>query len=332
MIELQNKVIVVTGGTGSLGFRLIQKLLRDFYPKEVRIFSRGEKEQVICKQKLQDSRCTFVIGDVRDKDAVRNVLLDADVVFHTAAMKHVPICEQHPDECTLTNIIGTKNVLNCAIEENIEKVIFISTDKASKPDNVYGMSKTIGEKMIISFNSFIPKRRTKLCCARFGNMLGSQGSVLELFKNQLQKNNSITVTDPTMTRFFMTVGDAVDHVLTTWRLSEGGEIFIPKMKAATVGCLAEALLEQYTTSTMQIIGPRPGEKYFEHIISKNELGRLYETDDVYIIVPETQTTIPVEYRRVLRTEELTSTNAQQMSLIQMKELIKRTEEEELQWN
>ncbi len=326
MSELEGRTIVVTGGTGSLGSRLVKKILNEYNPKEIRVFSRSEREQVFMAKRLNDVRCKFIIGDVRDWSSVRNVCLGANIVLHTAAMKHVPICENQPSECILTNIIGTKNVVNAAVEVGVEKMVFVSTDKAASPSNVYGWSKVLGERLVIEGNDMVTGD-TELCCVRFGNMLGSQGSVIDLFKNQMEKQGEITVTDPTMTRFFITIDQAVNHILKSIELCRGGEIFIPNMSATSVGTLVEALIGD-SDIEIKIIGARPGEKHFEHIISKDERRRVKVVSDSNTIAIMSRWIESDDYyKEPLFGNEMTSLNVPQMDKDEVTALLNEMEKE-----
>ena len=284
----KNKVILVTGGTGSWSNELTKQLL-DKDPKMIILLSRGELAQVMTARKFNnDPRLKFVIGDVRDSDAIDRLFSTGiDYVFHMAALKHVPVCEDQPQEAIKTNITGTINVINSAIKHKIKKVIDVSTDKAVSPTNTYGMTKAVGEKLIIQANMLTP--HTEFICIRGGNVLGSNGSVVPLFIDQIREFNDITVTDPLMTRFFLTLPEAISLLFQATENSIGGEMFVMHMPSFYIGDLAEVLIEHYGNKNTSIkeIGLRPGEKIHEVLISEHESYMSYVLNkDYYVILPE----------------------------------------------
>lgn len=284
-----DQVIFVTGGTGSWGHELITQLLESHKPKEVRIYSRGEHKQVDMKSRFGNNpRLKFIIGDVRDKNILNLAMKDVDYVFHLAALKHVPICEENPWEAVLTNIYGTQNVIECAMANNVKKVIDISTDKAVDPFNHYGVTKACGEKLIINANQNY-QSNTKFVCIRGGNVMGTNGSVLPLFASQISNGNIITVTDPEMTRYLMSTHEAISLVFKALLKARGGEIFVMRMPATTVSNIVHVMskLLGNNQTKQKVIGKRPGEKMHEILVSKNEATRTKVLDQkYYVILPQ----------------------------------------------
>jgi UDP-N-acetylglucosamine 4,6-dehydratase len=281
----KNAIILVTGGTGSWGKELILQLLT-LDPKEVIAFSRNEDRQVNMRREIEDKRLSFKIGDIRDKNALFQACKGIDYVFHLAALKHVPICEEHPMEALKTNITGTQNVIDAAIFNNVKKVINVSTDKAADPANFYGFTKAIGEKLMIHAN--LLKTNTKFVCVRGGNVLGTNGSVLHLFIDQINNKNEITITDKRMTRFFLTQEDAIKLLLKAAADGKGGEIFVLNMPACRIIDLAEVLIE-YFEKEVNIIesGPRPGEKLHEVLVSHNEIeDTVHYNQEYFVVLPD----------------------------------------------
>ena len=283
----KDKIIVITGGTGSWCNELIKQLL-DKSPKMIIILSRGELAQVMTARKFSDNRLKFVIGDVRDADAIDRLFsIGIDYVFHLAALKHVPVCEDQPQEAIKTNIDGTINIINSSIKYKVKKVIDVSTDKAVSPTNLYGFTKAVGEKLIIQANTL--SEDTEFICIRGGNVLGSNGSVVPLFIEQIKQYNKITVTDSSMTRFFLTLPEAITLLFNAAEHSIGGETFVMNMPSFFLGDLAKVLIDNYGDSDTLIktIGLRPGEKLHEELISKHEAHRSYVFNkDYYVILPE----------------------------------------------
>ncbi|MBK3494482.1 polysaccharide biosynthesis protein [Viridibacillus sp. YIM B01967] len=280
-----NSTILVTGGTGSWGIELIQQLL-NFHPKKIIIYSRNENSQVELKRKINNDRLLFFIGDIRDKEALLAATKNVDFTFHLAALKHVPICEENPLESIKTNILGTQNVIDASIENNVKKVIYVSTDKAANPANIYGMTKSLGEKLIIGAN--IKKASTQFLCVRGGNVLGSSGSVLPLFQKQISELGEIHITDKEMIRYFISPKEAILNLLKATRISQGGEIFIMNMDAFKIIDLAEVLIQHSGRKDIKIkeIGARPGEKLKEVLIADTERGSTFILDDdLFIIAP-----------------------------------------------
>ncbi|UHA74496.1 polysaccharide biosynthesis protein [Paenibacillus sp. 481] len=279
----KNSRILVTGGTGSWGYELIRQLLPQ-HPKEIIVYSRNESSQVEMNRAFEDKRLSFVIGDIRDKEALTTACQDVDYVFHLAALKHVPVCEDQPYEALKTNVIGTQNVIEASIENKVNKVIYISTDKAANPSNFYGMTKAIGEKLIVYAN--LLRTTTKFVCVRGGNVLGTNGSVVHLFKNQIQSKQQIGITDKKMTRFFLTLEDAISLLFKASTESFGGEIFVLTMPTCRIIDLAEVLIEASGKSDVQIIesGIRPGEKIHEILMSDYESLSTVVYDEQYLVI------------------------------------------------
>jgi len=285
---LKDAVVFVSGGTGAWGRELVTQLLRRPDIKEVRVYSRGEHPQVLMRRAFRDPRIRFIVGDVRDKDILGLAMKGSDVVFHLAALKHVPICEENSWEAVLTNIYGTQNVIECAIENGVKMVVDASTDKAVDPFNLYGVTKACGEKLMINANqNYRPD--TKFICVRGGNVLGTTGSVIPLFKKQIQDQNRITVTDLDMTRFLMSTRDAIGLLLQGVERAVGGELFVMRMSATTLKTLANAMIALLgdAKTGIDVVGRRPGEKTHEALISHNEAQFARDIGDgYYVLLPQ----------------------------------------------
>ena len=280
------KRILITGGTGSWGHELTRQLLKD-EQNEIIVYTRGEQKQVEMRREFYDfkDRIYFVIGDVRNYNKLLEVTFNVDTIFHLAALKHVPICEENPWETILTNITGTNNVIQAAKTNGISKVVFVSTDKAVDPLNVYGTSKSMAEKMIVAANR--NSHKTKFICVRAGNVLGTNGSVVPLFREQIIRKNVITLTHPEMTRFFIRVSDAIKLVMKVAEDAVGGEIFVAKMPSTHITDLAKVMIKHFgndQTGTKDI-GIRPGEKVHEVLVSRYEASRTIDLDKWYIVLP-----------------------------------------------
>lgn len=282
----KNKILLITGGTGSFGYAVLRRFL-SLDIKEIRIFSRDEKKQDDMRRKYADDRVKFYIGDVRDYDSIMNAMRGVDFVFHAAALKQVPSCEFHPIEAVKTNIIGTENVLTAAINAQVMKVIGLSTDKAVYPINAMGASKAMMEKVLIA-KSRQSGEKTIICGTRYGNVMASRGSVIPLFVDLINKNKELTLTDPSMTRFMMTLEDAVDLVLFAFNKGTPGDIFVQKAPAVTIGDMTKALCQligkpNYPT---RIIGTRHGEKRCEVLLSREEMAYALDMGNYYRIPPD----------------------------------------------
>jgi UDP-N-acetylglucosamine 4,6-dehydratase/5-epimerase len=274
--------ILITGGTGSWGQTLTRMLLDTYSPKQIVIFSRGELQQVLMQRKFRDPRIKFVIGDVRDLEAVRFAMRDIDTVFHMAALKHVPVCEDHPQEAIKTNITGTTNVVNAAIEHRVAKVIDVSTDKAVEPLNLYGMTKAVGEKLIIQANDL--SDHTRFVCIRGGNVMGSNGSVIPYFIEQIRSGGPVTITDRAMTRFFLTLEEAIGLLFKAAESSVGGETFVMNMPACRIADVAEVLMDHFGPVDLVEMGAKPGEKIDEMLISQHEARHSFCFDENYYVI------------------------------------------------
>ena len=269
----KDKILMITGGTGSFGHTMLKRFL-DTNVKEIRVFSRDEKKQEDMRIALNNDKLKFYIGDVRDYDSTFQALIGVDYVFHAAALKQVPSCEFFPMEAVKTNINGTENLLNAAIANAVKRVVVLSTDKAVYPINAMGISKAMSEKLLVAKSRQVPEGGTVICATRYGNVMASRGSVIPLFINQLKSNESLTLTDPKMTRFLMSLEDSVDLVLHAFQHAKQGDIFVQKSPASTVETLASALKELFESDTpLKIIGTRHGEKLFESLISREEMAK-----------------------------------------------------------
>jgi UDP-N-acetylglucosamine 4,6-dehydratase/5-epimerase len=278
-----DKILMITGGTGSFGQTVLKRFLNTAV-REIRIFSRDEKKQEDMRIALGNDKVKFYIGDVRDYDSVAQAMAGVDFVFHAAALKQVPSCEFYPMEAVRTNVLGTENVLNAAIARAVSRVIVLSTDKAVYPINAMGISKAMAEKLMVAKSKTIPAGGTVVCATRYGNVMASRGSVIPLFVDQLLAGQPLTVTDPSMTRFLMSLEDSVDLVLHAFEFGEQGDIFIQKAPAATVGDLAQALKELLgKDSSVTVIGTRHGEKLYESLISREEMARADDMGRYYRI-------------------------------------------------
>jgi|TARA_B100001750_G_scaffold29369_1_gene19824 UDP-N-acetylglucosamine 4,6-dehydratase/UDP-glucose 4-epimerase len=278
------KTVLITGGTGSLGRALTKKLL-DSNVDTIRIFSRNESKQIEMESDFDDIRLRFFIGDVRDSERLFSALEDVDLVFHAAALKHVPKIEYNPFESIKTNVIGSQNVIDNSLRQNVEKVICVGTDKAVSPLNTYGATKLLMEKLFVSANNYInsEKHKTKFVAVRYGNVLGSSGSVIPKFIDMIKKGKPISVTDAKMTRFTITMNDALEFILNATVAGKGSEIFIPKLKAYEMPILIEALSELCGKTEQEISGIRPGEKLHETLINHDEIRYAWEINNMYML-------------------------------------------------
>lgn len=266
----QNKTLLITGGTGSFGNAVMRRFL-DSEIKEIRIFSRDEKKQDDMRKRYKNDKLKFYLGDVRDLASVKNALHGVDYVFHAAALKQVPSCEFFPLEAVKTNVLGTDNVLTAAIEMGIKKVICLSTDKAAYPINAMGISKAMMEKVFVAKSRTVDSEKTLICGTRYGNVMASRGSVIPLFVDQLKKGQPLTITDPNMTRFLMSLEEAVELVVFAFENAQAGDIMVQKAPASTIGDLAQALKELFhVDNEIKIIGTRHGEKLYETLLTKEE--------------------------------------------------------------
>jgi UDP-N-acetylglucosamine 4,6-dehydratase/5-epimerase len=266
----KNKTLLITGGTGSFGNAVMKRFL-DTEIKEIRIFSRDEKKQDDMRKLYKNEKLKFYIGDVRDLASVKNAMHGVDYIFHAAALKQVPSCEFFPLEAVKTNVIGTENVLNAAIESGVKKVICLSTDKAAYPINAMGISKAMMEKVFVAKAKTVDPERTLICGTRYGNVMASRGSVIPLFIEQIKSGQPLTVTDPNMTRFLMSLDEAVELVVFAFENAEAGDIMVQKSPASTIGDLAKALKELFNVDNeIKVIGTRHGEKLYETLLTREE--------------------------------------------------------------
>ena len=278
-----NKVLMITGGTGSFGHTVLRRFLSSDV-REIRIFSRDEKKQEEMRITLNNSKLKFYIGDVRDYASTYQAMKGVDYVFHAAALKQVPSCEFYPMEAMRTNAMGTENVINAATANGVKRVVVLSTDKAVYPINAMGISKAMGEKLVVAKARMQADGETVLCATRYGNVMASRGSVIPLFVSQLKEGKPLTITDPNMTRFLMSLEDSVDLVLYAFENAEQGDIFVQKAPASTVADLAQALKELFKNDTpICIIGTRHGEKLYESLISREEMAKAEDLGGYYRI-------------------------------------------------
>ncbi len=279
--QLDGKVVLITGGTGSFGKAMAERLLARYRPRKVIVFSRDEQKHFVMQQTHADPRMRFFVGDIRDRQRLQRAFDGVDVVFHAAAMKHVPLAEYNPLEAIRTNIDGAVHVIDAALERKVGRVIALSTDKAASPVNLYGATKLCMEKLFIAANSYSGAGGTRFCVVRYGNVVGSAGSVVPLFVRQ-RASGELTLTDPAMTRFWISMPQALDLVLLAAAQGKGGEVFIPKIAAATMADLATAIGPQ---CSHRVIGTRPGEKTHESLITADEAPQVVDCGRYYVIEP-----------------------------------------------
>jgi UDP-N-acetylglucosamine 4,6-dehydratase/5-epimerase len=284
MPTFKAKTLLITGGTGSFGNAVLKRFL-DTEIKEIRIFSRDEKKQDDMRHALQNPKVKFYIGDVRNKRSVDNAMHGVDFIFHAAALKQVPSCEFFPIEAVNTNVLGTQNVLDSAVEHGVKRMIVLSTDKAAYPINAMGISKAMMEKVAIAkARSLGDDAITTICCTRYGNVMASRGSVIPLFVDQMAAGKDLTITDPNMTRFMMTLDDAVDLVLYAFEHGQNGDLFVQKAPAATIEVLAKAIIDLYQSSSkVRVIGTRHGEKLYETLVTREEMAKSEDMGDYFRI-------------------------------------------------
>ncbi len=316
------KKILITGGTGSLGQALTKRLL-NYDVDTIRIYNRNENEQVKMQSKFSDKKLRFLIGDVRDMSRLERALEDIDIVFHAAALKHVPIVEYNPFEAVQTNILGSQNIINASLKEDVEICICIGTDKAVSPLNTYGATKLLMEKLFVTASNYLnPQRhRTKFLAVRYGNVLGSNGSVVPKISQQISSGNKITITDPSMTRFNITMNEALDLIERAAKNGNGGEVFIPKLNAYNLRDLVDALCEILDRDVKEeIISVRPGEKIHETLLNIDELRNTVETEMDYILYNDLSRNLN-NYQKTTMNEEYSSNNVKPLSKEQIKEII-----------
>ena len=323
---LLNRVLLVTGGTGSFGHAVVRRFLKTGI-KEIRILSRDEKKQDDMRKEFDDLRLKFYIGDVRDYNSIANAFKGVDYVFSAAALKQVPSCEFYPMEAFKTNVIGSDNVISACVANHVKNAVFLSTDKAAYPVNAMGISKAMMEKNVIARSRQLLPSDTVLCLTRYGNVMASRGSVIPLFVDQIAQGKDITVTNPDMTRFMMTLEDAVDLVLFAFEYGEQGDLFVQKAPAATVGTLAEAVLELKDAKVgIHNIGTRHGEKLFETLVTTEEMAKAEDLGDFYRIPADNRDLNYDKYfskgaHKVEEVEPFTSHNAPRLDKEGMKKLL-----------
>ena len=327
----KNKKILITGGTGSLGQALTKRLLA-MDVDTIRILSRNENNQIKMESKFNDKRLRFFIGDIRDPERLNRAFEDIDFVFHAAALKHVDKIEYNSFEAIKTNVIGSQNVINASLHENVEKTICVGTDKAVSPLNTYGATKLLMEKLFVTANNYInpKKHRTKFIALRYGNVLGSSGSVIPKFIQQISSNQTITITDPNMTRFSITMDEALDLILKATKLGTGSEIYIPKLKAYSIVDVKSALFELLQKTDERISGIRPGEKLHEFLINEDEMRYTWEVGNLYVILNpleklnKIERTYP-EMKKIKNIGIYSSNDVQKLSIEDLKKLIKKSD-------
>ena len=281
-MDLSGATILLTGGTGSFGNAFVERVTRDWPDATIRVYSRDELKQSEMRAKFGDRQVRYMLGDIRNKTRMARACQGADIVVHAAAMKQVPACEYNPFEAVQTNVLGAQHVVDCAIDSDVQKVVALSTDKAVNPVNLYGATKLCAEKIVVQGNAYASQSDTVLACVRYGNVVGSRGSVVPLFRDQAA-TGKLTITDERMTRFWITLPQAVDLVLFALDHATGGEVFIPKIPSMKVTDLADAMAPGVPRET---IGIRPGEKLHEVLLTADESRHAVETEDVYVVLPE----------------------------------------------
>ncbi len=321
----KDKTILITGAAGSIGIALIEKLL-DFNPTVIRCFDNNENGIFYLREhfpKEIHEKLRFLLGDIKDIERLEYAFRGVDIVFHAASYKHVLECEYNPLDAVNTNILGTANVVRAAINQNVKKVIYTSTDKAANPSNTMGTTKLMAEKVIVAANAYSAGKCVFSCC-RFGNVIGTSGSVIPLFIKQITEHGKITITNPLMTRFLITQDTAIALVLQTAIIAEGGEIFIFKMPSVNINDLADVLIDRFGHSEKLVIGKKPGEKLYEEIMTEEESSRSVENDDMYIIYPYLDGylyTKKGDYKQV--TDIKNSSEMQSLSKLEIKSLLSR---------
>ncbi len=322
----KNKKILITGGTGSLGQSLTKRLLEKGVDS-IRILSRNESKQIQMESEFNDDRLRFLIGDIRDVSRLERAMKDVDIVFHAAALKHVPLIEYNPFEAIKTNVIGSQNIIDSSIKENVKICVAIGTDKAVSPLNTYGATKLLMEKLFVDANNYVNREKTKFFAVRYGNVLGSSSSVLPRFIEQIKNKQKITITDPKMTRFSMTMEEALDFIFESTKIAKGSEVFLPKLKAYSIMDLKQALVELLEDTGEEIIGIRPGEKLREILIGEDEIRYAWNIQNKYMISNPILDKSAIEklYSEKLspveNIEEYSSDTAEKIPIEELKEII-----------
>ncbi len=326
----ENKKILITGGTGSLGRALTKKLLAEKV-NQITIFSRNENKQVTMQSEFSDNRLKFLIGDIRDLSRLQRALEGIDIVFHAAALKHVPIVEHNPLEAINTNVIGSRNVLEASISENVDVVVGVGTDKAVSPLNTYGVTKLLMEKLFTTASNYldVDKHKTKFISLRYGNVLGSSGSVIPKFIQQIKSKQKITITDPEMTRFSITMDEALDFILDSAISGKGSEVFIPKLRAYKIDDVKTALQELISNTGDERIPVRQGDKFHETLINPDEMRTTLESEYKYIILPKEISDEEIKkqypgYRRVTLTKPYSSNTVEKIPVNELKDILSKS--------
>lgn len=327
MVDFSEKKLFISGGTGSFGNAVLKRFL-DTDISEIRIFSRDEKKQDDMRKRYVSSKLKFYIGDVRDYQSVLNATRGVDFIFHAAALKQVPSCEFHPMEAVKTNVLGTENVLEAAIQNEVKRVVCLSTDKAVYPINAMGISKAMMEKVMVAKSRNVDESKTVICGTRYGNVMASRGSVIPLFIEQIRAGNSLTLTDPNMTRFMMTLTDAVDLVLHAFEHGNSGDMFVQKAPAATVETLARALTDLVgkPDHPIQVIGTRHGEKLYEALLSREEMACAEDMGEYFRVPPDLRDLNYAKFveqgeMKISRTEDYNSHNTERLDVVGMQRLL-----------
>jgi UDP-glucose 4-epimerase len=326
----EDKTLMITGGTGSFGKAVLQRFLRTNV-REIRIFSRDEKKQEDMRISLNNDKLKFYIGDVRNYDSINEAMNGVDYVFHAAALKQVPSCEFYPMEAVQTNIMGAENTLKAALANRVKRVVVLSTDKAVYPINAMGLSKAMMEKLMIAKSRLHSESETIMCATRYGNVMASRGSVIPLFVNQIKQAERLTVTDPTMTRFLMSLDESVDLVLYAFKHANQGDIFVQRAPAATIGVLAQALKELFDSDVpVNVIGTRHGEKLYESLVSREEMAKAEDLGGYYRIPADNRDLNYAKYfvegdPEIGEVEDYTSHNTERLDIESVKNLLTKLE-------
>jgi len=327
---LENKKILITGGTGSLGRALTKRLLAEKVDV-IRIFSRNENKQVTMQSEFNDDRLRFLIGDVRDLPRLERALEGIDIVFHAAALKHVPIIEYNPFEAINTNVIGSRNVVEACLSENVGAVVGVGTDKAVSPLNTYGATKLLMEKLFTTASNYLDKdkHKTKFISLRYGNVLGSSGSVIPKFIQQIKANKKITITDPEMTRFSITMDEALDFILDSTMSGKGSEVFVPKLRAYKIDDVKVALQELISNTGEEKIPVRQGEKFHETLINTDEMRTALESESKYMILQREISDQEINeqypgFRRITLTEPYSSNTVEKIPINELKDILSKS--------
>lgn len=330
-MNFKGKTLLITGGTGSFGNAVLKRFLQTDI-KEIRIFSRDEKKQDDMRKKYQSSKLKFYIGDVRDYNSVLNATRGVDYIYHAAALKQVPSCEFHPMEAVKTNVLGTENVLEAAIQNRVKRIVCLSTDKAVYPINAMGISKAMMEKVIVAKSRNLENLDTTICCTRYGNVMASRGSVIPLFVDQIRRGKSLTITDPNMTRFMMTLDDAVDLVLYAFEHGANGDIFVQKAPAATIEVLAQSLTQLLNVPEHPIVimGTRHGEKAYEALLSREEMAVAFDQGNYFRVPADQRDLNYAKYvengdLKITQVEDYNSHNTERLDVEGMKKLLLKLE-------